>query len=189
MKPGKLNKDQLQKVILSGIGFIILVYVYFSFFLTPLSKSRDAAQASIADLQAKLDSSQTETTKAANLEKQAGAATARFAAMKGLNPEGAPIAWFPPRMKIFFANQQIEKSSVRLEGSSAFKEPEMTEWSRFNWAIDLPQTDFATLGQALANLENSEPLLNITRLTIRVLGDDPQFQQVSLGASSVIMLR
>jgi len=38
----KLSKDQLQKVMLSAIGFIGLVYVYFSFFLGPLNTSRNA---------------------------------------------------------------------------------------------------------------------------------------------------
>ena len=35
----------------------------------------------------------------------------------------------------------------------------------------------------------SEPLLTIPRLSIRATGDDPQFQQVSLTASSAIMKR
>lgn len=189
MTNGKLTRDQIQKLVLSSMGFVVLVYVYFSFFLGPLNKGRTTAERTTVDLQAKLASSKTETTKASNLETQASAATTRFAALKALNPEGAPIAWFPPRMKVLFANQQIEKATVRLEGSTAFKESEMVEWNRFNWTIELPQTDFATLGKALATVENTEPLLAVTRLTIRALGDDPQFQQVSLGASSTIMKR
>jgi hypothetical protein len=140
----------------------------------------------MADLRGKLASSKSDMSKAATLEGQATAATARFAAMKALSPEGAPIAWFPPRMKVLFANQHIDKATVRLEGSSSYKEAEMADWNKFNWLIDLPQTDFATLGNAVAELENSEPLLAVTRINIRALADDPQFQQVTVSASSAL---
>ena len=185
----KLSKDQIQKLFLSGLGFIVLLYVYFSFFLGPLTKGRQNAEKSIADVQAKLASSKSEMSKAASLEQQAVAATGRFAALKALSPEGAPIAWFPPRIKILFANQHIDKATVRLEGNSAYKEPEMADWSRFSWLIELPQADFATLGKALAELENSEPLLAVTRISIRPMGDDPQFQQINLGVSNAIIMK
>ena len=185
----KLNKDQIQKLVLSVIGLVVLLYVYFSFFLGPLNKSRMSAEKTMADLQAKLASSKNEMMKAANLEKQATEATKRFAAFQGITPEGAPIAWFPPRMKLFFSNQQIEKSTARLESSNPYKETELADWSKYTWSIDLPQTDFVTLGQAVAQLENSEPLLGITRLNIKAMADDPQFQQVNLTVNTAILKR
>ena len=185
----KFNKDQIQKLVLSTIGLVVLLYVYFSFFLGPLNKSRASAEKNMAGLQAKLASSKTEMMKAANLEKQATEATARFAAFQGITPEGAPIAWFPPRMKLFFSNQQIEKSTARLESSNPYKETELADWSRYTWSIDLPQTDFVTLGHAVAQLENTEPLLGITRLSIKAIADDPQFQQVSLTVNNAILKR
>src|SRR2546428_3831983 len=98
----KLNKNQVQKLALSVMGFVVLLYVYFTFFLGPLNKSRATTLAAIEDRQRKMDSSKSEITKADSLERQAKDATARFATLKALAPEGAPIAWFPPRMKIFF---------------------------------------------------------------------------------------
>ncbi|HMJ06597.1 MAG TPA: hypothetical protein VK474_10115 [Chthoniobacterales bacterium] len=184
---GSLKKDQVQKLVLSGIGFVVLLYVYFSFFLGPLNKGRATAEASMADLQRKLASSKSEMSKAVSLDGQAKTATARFAALKALSPEGAPIAWFPPRLKILFANEHIDKATVRLDGSTPYKEPEMADWNKFSWVIELPQTDFATLGKVLAQLENNEPLLGISRLNIRVSGDDPQFQQVNLSANSTLL--
>jgi len=185
----KLSKDQIQKLMLSLMGLAALVYVYFSFFLGPLSNSRDSMEGQIADLQGKIAGSKTELSKTANLEKQAEAATKRFAALKGLSPEGAPIAWFPPRIRAFFANQDIDKGTGRLETSSAFKETELAGWTRYNWIIELPQADFATLGKAVAALENSEPLLSITRISIKALADDPQFQQITLSASTAMVKR
>jgi hypothetical protein len=185
----KLNPDQLKKVILSSFGFVFLLYVYFTFFLGPLNKSRQVAQATITDLQYKIDNSKNEMAKAANLDKQAKDTTNRYNALKALNPEGAPIAWFPPRIKTFFAGQQIDKAVARLESTGNFKEAELSGWTRYNWVIELPQTDFAMLGQAIAALENAEPLLCINRLSIHLVADQPHFQQVSIAASSAMERR
>lgn len=185
----KLSKDHLKKLMLSAMGFVGLVYVYFSFFLGPLNSSRDASLAQINELQDKIANSKNEMTKTAKLEKQAEAATSRFAALKALSPEGAPIAWFPPRVKAFFASQEIDKATARLESSASYKETDLANWMRYNWIIELPQADFSTLGKAVAALENSEPLLSITRLSIRALPDDPQSQQVLLTASTAMVKR
>ena len=113
MNESKFTKDQIQKMVLSGIGFIVLIYIYFSFFLGPLNRSRETMERSIADLQTKVGSSKGDMQKATNLERQATEATARFTAYKALSPEGAPIAWFPSRIKLFFANQKIDRSNAR----------------------------------------------------------------------------
>jgi len=185
----KIKKDQVQKLALSAIGFFILLYVYFNFFLGPLNKSRDAMLLQIDDRQRKLSDSKSEITKAANLEHQAAKATARYAALKALSPEGAPIAWFPPHIKAFFANQQIDKAFARLESNTAFKQSELSTWLNYTWVIDLPQADFDTLGTAIAELENTEPLLSITKIKIQTLQDQAEFQQVTLTAATIIQKR
>lgn len=185
----KLTKDQVQKLAFSAIGFVFLLYVYFTFFLGPLNRSRAAMLVTIRDLQSKLDESKDEMKKAVSLEKQAITATSRFAALKALSPEGAPIAWFPPRLKTFFAQLQIDKAVAHLENSTAFKEAELSGWTKYNWLIDLPQADFASVGTAIAELENTEPLLSITRLHIQTLAGQPQFQHVELAAATIIEKR
>jgi hypothetical protein len=186
MNVPKLNKDQIQKIVLSVMGFIFLLYVYSNFFLGPLSRSRDSMLKTMQDKQGKLDHSKEDLHKATMLEEQAKNATTRFASLKASIPEGAPIAWFPPRMKVFFANQQIDRAGARLESSSAFKQPELANWNRYNWIIDLPQADYNTLGKAMAELENTEPLLAVTHLTIRTQ-PEPQYQQVTLAAATYIL--
>ena len=186
MSMPKLNKDQIQKIILSIMGCVVLLYVYSNFFLGPLTRSRDSMLKTIQDKQSKLERSKSDLVKAAALEKEAIHATTRFTALKGLSPEGAPIAWFPPRMKLFFANQQIDKAVARMENTAAFKQPELANWTRYNWLIDLPQADYATLGKAIAELENAEPLLSITRLSIHAVAEQPQFQQITLAAATYI---
>lgn len=189
MKAPKLTKDQIKKLMLSAMGFVFLLYVYFSFFLGPLQKARDATLAQIADRQQKIDSSKTEVAKAATLERQAKDAMARFAALKALAPEGAPIAWFPPRMKAFFADQGIDRAVARLESNTNFKQNELSAWTKYNWLVELPQADFASLGKSIAALENTQPLLAITKLSIHIIPDQPQFQQVAIAATTVIEKR
>lgn len=187
MKRFSLNKDQTQKLVLSTIGFVALIYCYFTFFLGPLNKSRTAMTNTIADLQKKIDSSKTEMKKTSNLEQQATAATSRYAALKGTIAEGAPIAWFPPRMKAFFANQNIDRASTRIDTTAAYKQPELADFMRYNWAIDLPLTDFSAVGRALAALEEAEPLLAVTKLQIHVTADNPQFQMVTFSAATTLL--
>lgn len=185
----KLNKDQIQKIGLSVLGFIGLIYCYFSFFLGPLNKSRAAAEAQIAELQAKMASSKTELKKTANLEVQAKEATGRYEALKATTAEGAPIAWFPPKMRTFFAEQGIEKVGARLESSADFKQPELTDWVKDTWVIEMPQSDYPDLGKAVAKLENTEPLLAVQRIVIQAVPEDPQYQQVSLSAETTLLKR
>lgn len=189
MKIPKLSSDQIKKLALSAMGFVFLLYVYFTFFLGPLQKSRDSTLIQIDDLQKKIDGSKSEMAKAGNLERQAKDATARFAALKGLTPDGAPIAWFPPRMKTFFASEHMDKAVARLESNTNFKQPELSGWSKYNWLIELPQADFVSLGKSIADLENAEPLLSISKLSIRVVPNDSQFQQIGIAATMVIQKR
>jgi hypothetical protein len=185
----KLSKDQIKKLALSAMGFVVLLYVYFTFFLGPLQKIRTTTLAQIADRQKKIDSSKGEVAKAATLERQAKESMARFAALKALTPEGAPIAWFPPRMKTFFANQGLDRAVARLESNTNFKQNELAAWTKYNWLIELPQADFAALGKSIADLENTEPLLSITKVSIHALPEQPQFQQVAVAATTVIEKR
>jgi len=187
MKVKKFNKDQIQKIALSTIGFIALIYCYFNFFLGPLNKSRASMTQAIAEVQEKTASSKTELKKTANLEMQAKQATVRYEALKHTTAEGAPIAWFPPKMRTFFNNQGIDKSAARLESSGDFKQPELSNWIRDTWVIELPQSDYDVLGKAIAELENTEPLLNIQKIVIHAVPEEPQYQQVSLAVQTVLL--
>ena len=74
----KLNKDQIKKLALSTMGFVFLLYVYFTFFLGPLNRSRDGMLLKIKDLQSKLDASKEQMNKAVKLEQHAKTSTGRF---------------------------------------------------------------------------------------------------------------
>ncbi|MEO8440764.1 MAG: hypothetical protein ABI540_11165 [Spartobacteria bacterium] len=187
MKTRKFNKDQIQKMALSVLGFIALLYCYFNFFLGPLNKSRTAMAAAILEVQEKTASSMTEMKKTANLEMQAKEATLRYEALKATTADGAPIAWFPPKMRTFFGDFGIDKATARLEASADFTQPELSDWIKDTWAIELPQSEYGSCGKAIAQLENTEPLLAIQHLVIHAVPEVPQYQQVSLLAQTALL--
>lgn len=182
----KLNKDQVKKLAVSAIGFVFLLYIYFTFFLGPMNKKLDGVRSAIQETESKLEKSRSEIDNAKKLEQQAREATERFSSLKALCPEGAPIAWFPPRIRTFFLNWQIDKATVRLEGSAECKERELSGWAKHNWQIDLPQADYGVLGRALAELENIEPLVSITKLGIQASPDQAHVQKVNLAVTAII---
>ena len=181
-----MNKEQTKRLMLGGFGLIGLLYVYFTFFLGPLNNSRNSIQGKINELEQKIATSKAEISKSTKLEESAHTATVRYDALRALSPDGAPIAWFPPRMKTFFGGQQIDKVTTRLETSSAFKEKELAAWNRYLWVVDLPQADFESLGKAIALLENTNPLLSIRRLRIHAPANDPEMQEIVFTASTII---
>ena len=187
MNPNRLTKDQIQKIGLSALGFVALGYCYFNFFLGPLNKSRASMSATISNLQTKMASSKAEMNKTANLERQAKEATGRYEALKATTADGAPIAWFPPKMRTFFADQGINKVTAGLESSADFKQPELSDWIKNTWAIDLPQSEYTDLGKAIAELENSEPLLAIRHVVIHAVPEDPQYHETSLLAQTAFL--
>jgi hypothetical protein len=187
MMPTKLNKDQIQKIVLSTLGFIGLIYCYFNFFLGPLNRSREAMNKTIGELQAKTASSISEMKETDKLEAKAREATRRYEAFKQTTADGAPIAWFPPKMRTFFGDHGIDKATVRLESSADFPQSELSAWLKDGWVIELPQSEYGVLGKAIAELENTEALLSLQRVSIRGIPDEPQYERVTLYAQTVFL--
>jgi hypothetical protein len=90
------------------------------------------------------------------------------------------VAWFPPRLKQFFASTGIDQCTVRLGGERPIKERELEHFVRLQWSVELPRSRFIEFGAALARLENEQPLLLVDALAIKNL-EDPEFQHILLG--------
>ncbi len=184
-----MSKDQKKKIMLGGIGLAVLVYVYFTFFIGPLNRTRADIASQIVTTQEKTASSKADIEKARKIEQRAQASLDRSASLRTLNPGGAPIAWFPPRLKTFLASQHVDRASIRLESKEPVKETELDNWQRYSWLVDVPLADYHSFGRALADLENTEPLLTITRVRIHTAADDPEMQQITFAATTLIEKR
>jgi hypothetical protein len=186
MKMPRLSKDEIKKCVLSLLGLIALLYCYSAFLLRPLNQAQARMITATADCEKKLAEGNKTLQEVAQLEKTAGNSIARSTAIEELTPAGAPVAWFPALMKSFFAADQIEIGHVRLLSTTALKQSELATYSKMDWIIDIPHTDFLLLGLSIARLENERVLSNITGVEIHAVQDKPEFQSVTLGIAMIL---
>jgi hypothetical protein len=182
----KLDKDQQKKVLLSLMLLVGTIYCYFTFLLNPLRASEVAAEAESVGFTKKIAEADGKMRGFNTLKTQAAEARELVDQVNAFIPTGAPIAWFPPRLRAFFDRQGIKGSNVRLR-STERPEAELTKgFINGSWVIDLPNTSFFPVGIAIAGLENEEYLLEITDLKIGARADSPEFQTVSIEAATLL---
>lgn len=181
-----INKDQKQKIFLSTLLMFGLIYCYFNFLLDPLSKQDKANGAAIEALDGKIAKATTELKRSKAVQAQAQSAQETLAQVGDMIPEGAPIAWFPPRIRAFFDRHALKGANVRPGALDGAPDPTLHNFRTAEWTIDLPQAGVVPLGIALAGLENEEKLLEITRLQISTLADSPEKQHVTLNVTTLL---
>jgi hypothetical protein len=179
----KLEPEQIKKIALSVLLLIALLYGYFTYLLGPLQQSEKNATNGIATVIPQISDAKTQIAKTAELEAKAPEATAFLTSLKNTIPDGAPIAWFPPKMTDFFRAHGIEKCTTRLvsEGGDA-----MPGFRKLVWAIDVPKVEFVPLGMAISCLENDEPLLTILNVSIDATREDAQYQHATLILTTLV---
>jgi len=180
----KLGKDEIQKL---GLGILLLlglIYGYFAFLLTPLKQRRAAAQKSIEALTPEIAAARSQIRATQTLEESAPAAQARVAQVNAMIPEGSPVAWFPPRLAEFFKSHGVDKTSTRLNNEVV--EKQLSGFRRLSWGVDLPKVDFVRFAQALAELENEEPLLEVASLQLETGREDVQSQRALLTVNNIV---
>jgi hypothetical protein len=175
----QLSKDQWQKIILSCLLMLGLIYCYFTFLITPMGKTDTTNLAAIETLDGQLAQARTQEMRSRTIEAQARNAEETLAQVNDMIPEGEPIAWFPPKMHDFLERQNLKNAVVRPAGAAS-SENGMGDLKSENWVIDVPQSGFVQLGIALAGLENEEKLLQITHLQITNQVDNPEKQHVTI---------
>ena len=82
----------------------------------------------------------------------------------------------------------VKFSSINTNASVPDAQP-VTVASAGLSSLSNAEADFGALGKAIAELENTEPLLSVTKLSIHTSADRPQFQQVAIAATTVIEKR
>lgn len=183
----KFTKDQIQKMFLSGLLMIGLLYGYSEYLLADLNRREKAATAALKDIDTKIGTAGSRLKRLKSMEEQSQAATETAATVNALIPEGEPIAWFPPRMKAFFDRHNIRDAVTRLERKEKPAEPELVaNYSSFQWNMELPSVGFTPLGIALAGLENEEQLLEINHVQISTQPATPEFQRVTLNCATLM---
>lgn len=180
----KLGKEEIQKIVLGGLLMLGVIYSYFDLLLGPLTKRAEQTQQSINALGPEIANAKAQIAKSHQMEAESPAATLPMRQVESMIPEGAPVAWFPTHMTEFFKKQGIDKVSTRMTGEASDKE--LPGFRRIVWGVDLPKVDFVPFGQALAALENEEPLLEISAVQIDSSRDDVEMQHAFITLNNIV---
>ena len=179
----KLDQEQIKKIALSVLLLIALLYGYFTYLLGPLQQAEKNATNGIATVIPQIADAKKQIATTADLETKAPAATAFLTKLRNTIPDGAPIAWFPPKMADFFRSHGIEKCTTHLVSEET--DP-MPGFKKLVWAIDVPKVEFVPLGVAISSLENDEPLLTILNVSIDATREDAQYQHATLILTTLV---
>lgn len=182
----KFSKDEIQKISLSALMLIALVYCYFTFLVGPLKTQETRNTATIAQLDRQLADARTKLLRIRNLREDAKKAAETLTQVNEQIPDGSPIAWFPPRMRAFFERHNIKDTVVRIGSSDKPADASLAAYNNVAWTIDIPQVPFGVLGNTLSGLETEEILLEITHLQLSNLGDNLENQRVSITATTLL---
>jgi len=179
----KLEQEQIKKIALSALLLVALLYGYFTYLLDPLQLGEKNATNGMAAILPQISDAKQQIAKAADLETKAPQATAFLTDLKNSIPDGAPIAWFPPKMADFFKDHGIDKCTTHLvsEGPGP-----MPGFRKLVWSVDVPKVEFTPLGIAISSLENDEPLLTILNVSVDATREDAQYQHATLILSTLV---
>ena len=180
----KLGKDEIQKIVLGSLLLLGVIYSYFDLLLGPLDQRIEKTQQSVKALGPEIANAKAQIAKTKVTEENSADLTLPMRQAEAMIPEGAPVAWFPTRMTDFFKKEGIEKASTRMTGEAVDKE--LKGFRKITWGIDLPKVEFVPFAQAVANLENEEPLLEITALQIDASRDDVETQHAFLTVNNLV---
>lgn len=182
----KLSKDDIKKIALSALMLIALIYSYFSFLIGPMNSKETRDTATIDVLDKKLADAKTKLLRTRNLGEDAKAAAETLSQVNEQIPDGSPIAWFPPRIRAFCERHNIKDVVIRIGSTEKSADATLAGYNNVTWMIEIPQTPYGVLGNALSGLENEEMLLEITHLQLSNLSDNLENQRVSLTATTLL---
>lgn len=183
----KFQKEQIQKAVLVGMLGVGGLWYYAYEMMGPLAERRTKAEQEIASLEGKIKEAKTQITRGSTIEAgdtNAAAARGIYAAMRAKIPDGQPVAWLPTRLSDFFVRQGIAKPAFHCNIETAGME--FPGYKTSSWTIEIPGVGFATLGAALAGLENQEGLMQITSLQIDAMAKEPESSHAKLLISTLV---
>lgn len=183
-KSKDLSKEELQKLFLGALLFFGLIYGYFDMLLNPLKKRQLHTATSIVALEPEIDKAKEQVKRAAGVESQAPKALTNIAQIDAMIPEGAPVSWFPVLVSDFFRKAGFDKAVTHMNQETVDKDT--PGYRRVAWSIDVPRVDCIRFAQAVAELENDEPLIEIQALSIESMRDDPEGQHALLTVQNIV---
>jgi hypothetical protein len=180
----RLGKDEIQKIVLGALLAILIIFVYLIALLGPLEANQAESRNQLNLLGPKMSEAKKQLKKTADLEALAPKAALVIKQLTSLNPDGSPVAWFPPQVEELFKRKGIDKATTRMNGE--LQEKELPGFRHISWAVEIPTAEFLSLGQALADFENEQLLAEIEGIQIEPGHADPELQHVSLVVNNIV---
>ena len=180
----KYGKDEIQKMVLGALLLVGLLYAYFDMLLGPLKRAQLMTEKSITEVDPEIARAKAEINRSRAVEASAPGARATVEQVSAMIPEGSPVAWFPPRLADFFKARGVERASTRMNSEAS--EEGLPGFRRLTWGVDLPAVDFIALANSIAELENEEPLVQITSLKIDPAAEQVEQQRVLLTVTNLV---
>jgi hypothetical protein len=180
----KYGKDEIQKMFLGALLLIGLLYAYFDMLLGPLKNRHIATEKSVAALTPEISRAKAEINRSRAVEANAPIARATVAQVGEMIPEGSPVAWFPPRIADFFKARGVERVATRMNSEAS--EESLPGFRRLTWGVDLPAVDFVAFVNAIAELENEEPLIQITSVKLDPVAEQVDQQRALLTLTNIV---
>jgi hypothetical protein len=180
----KLGKEEIQKLVLGILMLMGVVYSYFDMLLFPELKKHEAVAKEIASLSPEIAKAKEVIKRVDDLEKSAPERTQIVPQVEAMIPDGAPVAWFPPRIGELFKRQGIDKVAAKMNTESP--EKDLPGFRRITWTIDFPKVDFVGYARAMSVLENDEPLIAVTSLAIESTVDDVESQHALITVNNLV---
>jgi hypothetical protein len=179
-----MSKDDKQKIFLSGLMGIAIIYAYFEFGLGPLKLKQENAQKEITALEPKITVANKQILSRDSLKAKVPQAELLLTQIDQMIPEGSPVAWFPTLVGDFFKSQGNERVTTRLV--SNVDDPMLDGYRRINWNVEIPKADALQTVSVLAEFENQQPLVETPSVLIEFIKEEPQFQKVTLTFSNSV---
>jgi hypothetical protein len=180
----KLEKAELEKLVLGALLFSGVTYGYWAFLLSPLRLREKQVGVVELDLDRKLKEAREKVAKGERARMEGPLVQQVLDQVAGMIPEGAPVAWFPSQISTVFRENGIGKSAVRLISESP--EKALEGYTRTVWAVEVPKAEFIPLARSVAALENGHPLVEVTSMGVESNRDDPERMRVVLGLRRLV---
>jgi hypothetical protein len=179
-----VSKEQKQKLLLSALFAIALIYAYFEYGLGPLKRKQDSALKEIATLTPKLADAQKKIKSRDTLKARVPQAEAFLTQIDRMIPDGAPVAWFPTMIADYFKSRGNERVTTRMLNETA--DANVEGYRRINWSVDIPKTDAIEFASILSDFENQQPLVECPSIIVEFIKEEPQYQKVVLNLTNSV---
>jgi Tfp pilus assembly protein PilO len=145
------------------------LWLGYSVAILPLQRREQQSLGKLADLRERIQATRKTIQEVKQQEQATASSRAELDRLERELPTGSALAWFPVRMKQHFDRFGLSDSVTRL--NTSLDEPNMPGYQRTYWAVDLPMQgsakDFSSLLIAVAELEESDPIIEVLDLSIR----------------------